>query len=88
MNYKDWFSLTTGRFVEAGLLILSLESLKEMTKAEAKATVSPMPGWKMGAEIHLDICMCLNADHKVVQALGLDIGDLTPTIFKNVRKFG
>jgi hypothetical protein len=38
----------------------------------------------MSAANRLGVFMCLNSDHKVLQALGLDAEDLTSTIIKNV----
>jgi hypothetical protein len=81
-SYKDGFSLTMAQFAEAG--VLSLGSLEEMAETEAKATLSHVPGRIMRAANRLGVFMRLNADHKVLQTLGLDVGDLTPAFIKNV----
>ena len=70
------------QFAEAG--VLSLESFEVMTKSEVKATLSHVPGRIMGVTTRLGLFMRLNSDHKVLQTLGLDVGDLTHSIIRNV----
>ena len=81
-SFNDGFNLTMAQFAEAG--VLSLHSLETMTEAEVKATLPHVPGRIMGAAQRLGSFMRLNADHKVLDVLGIDIEDLTSNVINNV----
>ena len=81
-KFLDGFNLTMAQFAEAG--VVSLYSLEHMTETEVKATLSHVPGRIMGAAMHLGEFMRLNADHKVLEVLGIDVDGVSAIIINNV----
>jgi hypothetical protein len=70
------------QFAEAG--VLGLHSLENMPEAEVKATLSYVPSRIMGAAMRLGEFMRLNADHKVLEVLGIDVDGVSAVIINNV----
>lgn len=81
-KFVDDFNLTMIQCAKVG--VLSLQFLENMLKAEVKATLRHEPSQIMGAAMCLGVCMHLNADHKVLKVLGIDVDGLTATITNNV----